>query len=159
MKISYLKDKLKVIKHNTIKSNKNSIFTINKINKSNFSKSEDKENSEKIEKMKKDLKREIDKLESGDQTKITDFFKFMDENIQKEFENILKNKKIDEKDNDVADDANELLKLVKCPITEDNLEICEEGFKNSVIIYFKVLIIFSILSTRKKKEYTFYMIN
>lgn len=102
--------------------------------KKNFTQSEN-EKCDKIDKIKEEIKKQNEKIENEEnaEVKITDFFKFMDENIQKETEAFIKNKKIDESNSDdVVDDVNELLKLVKCPITEDELEACDEGLKISV---------------------------
>ena len=135
MSISLIKSFNKVIKSITVNSKINRKLIVN-INKNHFTESEDKEKLDKIEKIKEELKKQTGKLENEEEIKITDFFKFMDENIQKETELYVKNKNAEESNSDIVDDVNELLNLVKCPITEDNLEACEEGLKISVIFKF-----------------------
>lgn len=63
--------------------------------------------------------------------KITDYYKFMEENIQNyHFEN-----KQNLNESNQIDDINELLKIIKCPMTDSKLEYTEEGLKVEHILY------------------------
>jgi hypothetical protein len=72
---------------------------------------------------------------SPQDTKINTFYEFMEENIKKVV--IPNNCALDSKtENDSnIDDIKYLLDVIKCPITDSNLEECEEGLKVSHIIY------------------------
>lgn len=70
---------------------------------------------------------------SNQDIKLGSFYEFMEENIK----NIeLKNfNKTTETESAQTDEIKHLLEIIKCPITESNLEHCEEGLKVSHIIY------------------------
>jgi len=78
-----------------------------------------------------------DKKESSPSrdTKINTFYEFMEENIKKVvIQNDCALNKNSENDNK-TDNIKHLLDVIKCPITDSNLEECEEGLKVSHIIY------------------------
>lgn len=120
--IKHLKHPIKLHLYKSIFSIQKGAFSNNDINK-------DKDNI--INKISKQVEKEN---YNDKEIKIDDFYKFMEENIQKNPEQFLKNKKLKFESSSDLDDVNELIKLIKCPITEENLEICEEGFKVSVIL-------------------------
>ena len=64
---------------------------------------------------------------SGD--KIHNFYEFMEDNMKKY------NPKLSDSKDDKIKDEKLLLNFVKCPMTEGDLELCEEGLKISHIIY------------------------
>ena len=70
------------------------------------------------------LKRLSSKIKSEKNIKIDNFYEFMDENI----------KTNREYDNKIVDDERILLSLVRCPMTNSNLENNSEGLKVAVII-------------------------
>lgn len=72
---------------------------------------------------------------SPQDTKINTFYEFMEENIKKVV--IPNNCALDSKTENESntDDIKYLLDVIKCPITDSNLEACEEGLKVSHIIY------------------------
>lgn len=82
---------------------------------------------EKNEKIEKNSIKPKDKIE-----KIDNFYKFMEENMN--------NLKIEKKnnnseDNAIINDERKLLSLIKCPMTDQDLEVCEEGLKVFHIVY------------------------
>jgi len=110
--------------------------------------------NKKIENFKEELNK-LEKDQNDEEIIKGDFFKFMDENIQKETDIFINKKLLKDSKNDINDDINELIKLVKCPITEDNLEACEEGLKISVFIFIFNLLKYSILFIQRETESIF----
>jgi hypothetical protein len=93
---------------------------------------------------------------------IGDYFKFMEENISKEKDKFISErnlKSINSESNsklndlndlnsytDKHDDINELLKLVKCPISDEKLIEDEEGLKYEVNYFYSFYYFIDILS-------------
>jgi hypothetical protein len=85
-------------------------------------------------------KRFSSKTNTDRYVKIENFYEFMDENIK------IKEKKYENKR---IDDEKVLLSVVKCPMTNSNLEASEEGLKVGV----KFLFYKSIYSIQRRMEF------
>lgn len=95
--------------------------------------------SNKLEKLKEDINK-LDKAEKVEkvekqQEKIENFYSFMEDNMNKyEKKNPCKNPLTNEQTQNNSNNPS-LINFVKCPMTNSDLEITEEGLKVAHIVY------------------------
>ena len=76
-----------------------------------------------------------DQQDKNQELNLNKFYEFMEENIKSTEIKTNPNQTSSSTDQTIQDDISKLLSVIKCPITESNLEQCDEGLKISHIIY------------------------